>query len=158
MNQDAREYRYGKNVRQRAALLLALSVAMGLGFIAVLALRRTEFGAFTQGIAVVLLLSLLFTMRAQLARITYRCRILPDHVHVIAPFVTRAIPWDAIVEVRRMRLPQTGKDQGWACAVFTTSRRGTALPTYLFDYQLVQAEDALQQIVLHTPHARHTNI
>jgi hypothetical protein len=158
MDQNAQEYRYGPDARRRAALLLALSVAMSVGFIAVLAVRRTEFGAFTQAIAVVLLLSLLFTMRAQLARITYRCRILPDQVQVIAPLNRRSIPWATIVEVRRMSLPQTGKQGGWACAVFTRSRRGTSLPTYLFDHQLVRAEDALRQIVLHTPHARHTNI
>lgn len=158
MNQELREYRYGETARRRAGLWLALSAVMFLGFVTVLAVRGGEFEAFTQGIAVVLLLCLLFTMRAQLSRLTYRCRILADGVQVIAPLSNRSIPWNTIVEVRRMTLPQTGNQKTWACTVFTESRRGSTLPTYLFDSQLEQAEDALQQMVLHTPQARHMNI
>lgn len=158
MQQDVREYRYGDVARRRAALWLMLSAFMFVGFLAVLAFRRADFGGFTQGIAVVLLLCLLFTMRAQFARLTYRCRILADRVQVIAPLSNRSIAWTRIVEVRRMALPQAQATQSWACTIFTESRRGSTLPTYLFDSQLEQSEDALQQIVLHTPHARHINI
>lgn len=158
MQQDSREYRYGQVARKRAALWLTLSAFMFVGFVVVLATRGAEFERFTQGIAVVLMLCLLFTMRAQFSRLTYRCRILPDRVQVIAPLNNRSIPWTTIVEVRRMTLPQANDQKTWACTIFTESRRGNAIPTYLFDSQLEQSEDALQQIVLYTPHARHINI
>ena len=158
MQQVLREYRYGQEARRRAALWLTLSAFMFVGFVLVLAIRGSEFGGFTQGIAVVLILCLLFTMRAQFARLTYRCRMLPDQVQVIAPLGNRSIPWTTIVEVRRMALPQARDQKTWACTIFTESRRGSTIPTYLFDSQLEQADDALQQIVLHTPHARHVNI
>ncbi len=87
----------------------------------------------------------------------FRCAILPDRLELRTPFGTRAIPWEQIVEVRRIRLPKPGRTPRWACAVLTRGRTGNAIPTYAFDDQLEDAAEALQAVVQATPHATHTN-
>jgi hypothetical protein len=158
MQEHTLEYRYGQKTRQRAYLWLGLSSLLFVGLLVVLIGRWAEAELLTKGFAGVLLIALLFTIRAQLARITYRCRILPEQLQVIALFNNRSIPWANITEVRRMILPQLGSQRPWACTVLTHSRHDTAIPTFLFDHQLEHAEDALREIVRYTPHARHTNV
>ncbi|HEX6288486.1 MAG TPA: hypothetical protein VFZ66_04805 [Herpetosiphonaceae bacterium] len=158
MEQRAQEYRYRQPTRQRAALWLVLSTVLAVGLLAVLIAQWAAFDLATRGVAAILLIILLYTIRAQLARLTYRCRILPDRIEVIAALNNRTIPWTNIVEVRRLNLPQFGRKPAWACTIFTRSRHGNPAPTYLFDHQLDQAESALREIVSATPHAQHTNI
>lgn len=156
--QQSLEYRYGSNARQHAALWFGISSFVLIGLVVALVTQWPNLGWLAQALGILFLIGLLFTARAQFARLAYRCYILPDRIRVAAPLSNRSVAWSSIVEVRRMVLPQLGGRQTWACAVFTESRRGNAVPIYLFDHQLEQAEDALQQIVRHTPHARHTNI
>lgn len=156
--QQSFEYRYGSKARRHAALWFGVSSFVSIGLVAALVAQRTSLGWSAQALGVLFLIGLLFTVRAQFARLTYRCYILPDQIRVVAPLSNRSVVWSAIIEVRRIALPQLGGRQTWACTVFTESRRGSAVPIYLFDYQLEQAEDALQQIVRHTPHARHINV
>jgi hypothetical protein len=158
MQQRLLEYRYGSNARQRAALWFGISSFVLIGLVAALLVQWTNLGWLTKSLGVLFLIGLLFTIRAQFARLTYRCCLLPDQIRIVAPLSNRSVSWSSIVEVRRLVLPQLGGQQSWACTVFTESRRGNAVPIYLFDHQLEQAEDALQQIVRHTPHARHTNV
>lgn len=158
MAQQVKEYRYGARARQKAAFLLGVSLLFVLVLIGILLVRWNHLRFVAQIVGLLLLVVQLFTIRSQLGRLQYRCRILPDHLQIVAPLNHRVIPWSEIVEVRRMTLPQFAHQRRWACTVLTHSRRGTPIPTYIFDDQLERAEDALREIVQATPHAQHVNI
>lgn len=152
------EYRYGSAVRQRAALLLVLACFVLLMLAGVLIRSWTWLGLSTKLLGIVLLITILFTIRAQLGRLVFRCRMYPDHLYIFTPFGSRKIWWERIVEVRRLSLPQFSSRKRWACAVYTQSKSGTTIPTYVFDDQLEHADAALHGVVQHTPHAQHTHI
>ena len=158
MAQLVGEYSYSAAARQRAMLWLVLSNVLMVVLLGVIIVRWSELGLGTKALAGLLFVGLLFTARAQLARFTYRCQLWPTEVRIVTAVNTRVISWASIVEVRRMNLPQFGDQQRWACTVLTKSPRGTALPSYLFDNHLEQAEAALQHILRLTPHAQHTNV
>jgi hypothetical protein len=155
---QATTYRYSERVRRQALLWLALSLAALVALIAVLVLRWGELPLLARSLGLVLALSLIFTARAQWTRRAFQLRLLADRIELAGPLGARAIPWEQIVEVRRMRLPQVGRSQRWACALLTQGRTGNVIPNYAFDDQLERANDALADVVRATPHARHTNI
>ncbi len=156
--QPIHEYRYGSAARQRAVLLLMLACFALVSLVALFVSRWSEFGLPTQTLGVVLLVFVLFTVRAQLTRILFRCQIYPHMLAMRTLLGMRKIGWERIVEVRRLWLPQLSGRTRWACTVYTLSRRGTPVPAYLFDDQLEHADAALQDVVARTPHAQHTNI
>ena len=156
--QDVREYRYGRAARQRAVIMAALSSLVLVGLLGVLITRWAEFSVAMKIPGAMLLLILAFTVRAQIARIVYRCHISAERLQIIAPLSSRSIPWANIVEVRRIMLPQVSRERRWACTVLTRNARGGALPTYVFDSQLEDADAALHDVVQHTPQAQHTNV
>lgn len=158
MVQPTTEYRYSAAARQRARLWLGIGAFVSVSFLVVFLTRWGELNLLAQVLGLVLLIGLLFTVRGQLARLTYRCVIWPDRLEINAPLAKRTIPWQAIVEVRRMILPRFGGEERWACTVLTRGRSGNAIPTYVFDNQLEGAEAALREIVRHTAHAQHVNI
>jgi hypothetical protein len=153
-----RVFRYRGNVRRQALLWLIISGIVLAGLIGVLVTNWSTLTLLARVLGIILGFTLVTTARAQWSRIAFRCAILPDRLELRTPFGTRAIPWEEIVEVRRIRLPKPGRTARWACAVLTRGRTGNAIPTYAFDDQLEGASEALQAVVEATPHATHTNI
>jgi hypothetical protein len=152
------EYRYGRAARQRAALLLALACFVLILLVGMLIRSWSWLGVPTKMLGIALLITVLFTIRAQLGRLVFRCRVYPDHLYMFTPLGSRTISWKRIVEVRRLSLPQISGPKRWACAVYTLSNSGTSMPAYVFDDQLEHADAALHDVVQHTPHAQHINI
>lgn len=158
MQQPIKEYRYGSAARRRAALFLGLSVLLIVVLLGVLATRWADLGGIGKVVGLFLLVLQLFTIRGQLARLTYRCQITPDALRLVAPLNNQTIAWREIMEVRKMPMPQFGSQGRWACTIFRRGAAGHPIPTYLFDDQLEDPEDALREIAQRTPEARHTNI
>ena len=158
MSAEVKQYRYGATVRQRALVWGSLSSLLGLGLLGVLVIRWADFSWGTRAMGLVLLVILLFTIRAQLGRVLYRCYIEPDRLRIVAPLAKRVIPWAQISEVRRLKLPQMSSYERWACAVQLQGRDRSAVPVFVFDDQLEDAEAALQDVILRTPQAQHTNV
>lgn len=152
---DIVEYRYEAGTRQRAGLLAALAGVLCISLIGGLALRWAELGWGTRGLGLALLVMLLFTVRSQLGRALYRCQVTPDALRIAAPLSNRVVPWAAIVEVRRLKLPQLSGSARWACTVLMQGRPATPTPIYLFDNQLADADALLDTIVRRTPQAQH---
>ncbi len=152
-----RVFRYRDKVRRQALVWLIVSVIVLVALLVVLAANWSGLGLPARIFGALLGLAVLVTARAQWSRMAFRCAILPDRLELRTPFGTRAIPWEQIVEVRRIRLPKPGRTPRWACAVLTRGRTGNAIPTYAFDDQLEDAAEALQAVVQATPHATHTN-
>ncbi len=131
---------------------------LAIGFVVVLGLRWAELSAGARSLGVILFIALLFTVRGQLARGVFRCLIEPEHLRIVAPLVGRSIPWDSIAEVRRMKLSQFGAPERWACTLLVRRSRASLTPVFAFDDQLEAAEEALQEVIRRTPHARHINV
>ncbi len=158
MDHNVEEYRYSEPVRRRAIMLAGASAIV---FVVLLALLMEQWAIFswpTRLLGIFLVITLLFTVRAQVLRALFRCRITPEGVEIVSPPTQRMIAWSDIAEVRRLAMRQVGGGQRWACAVYTRSHRGTMLPTYLFDDQLEDAEQALASVMRHTPHATHKDL
>ena len=158
MDANVKLYRYSAIVRRRALLWGILSCMLCLGLFGVLVLRWADFSWGTRTLGVVLLLILLFTVRAQLGRVLYRCYIEPDRLRIVAPLARRAIAWTQVSEVRRMKLPQVSSSERWACTLQVSGSGRSAMPVFVFDDQLEDAEAALHDVIQRTPHAQHTNI
>jgi hypothetical protein len=158
VNVPQSEYRYSEEARQRALLLLAIIGFVLTGLVIYLFTSWPFLSLPTKALGILLLVGMLFTLRAQLTRLVFRFRLYPNQFELKMLFGNRTMPWEQIVEVRRLKVPQLGGKPRWACTVYTLSRTGTSLPTYLFDDQLQNAEQALQDVVQHTPHARKTNV
>lgn len=152
---DQQEYRYSVTARRRALLWLALSSALLLVLVFVLITQRTQIGLFTQMLGLLLALSQLFTIRAQLSVIATGYSLFADRIELRGLLSRRVIRWDTISEVRRTWLPKLGTRSRWACIVLTRTARGSEIPTLLFNDQLEQAEDVFNMVVERTPHARH---
>lgn len=157
MNTEAQVYRYSKAARRRALLLLGLGAALFLGLSAVIVGRWADLNLVAKALGGVLLLILAFTIRGQLGRYAFRCRLGPEQLEISAPLNRRRIAWSEVEEVRRMALPQVGAGKRWACTLRLRSTR-SAVPVYMFDDQLEQAENALQDIARRTPQAQHVGI
>ncbi|MDP9312201.1 MAG: PH domain-containing protein [Chloroflexota bacterium] len=158
MNAEVKQYRYSSAVRQRALIWGALSGILCLGLLGVLVVRWADFSWGTRMMGLTLLLILLFTIRAQLGRVLYRCYIEPDRLRIVAPLAKRIIPWTQISEVRRLKLPQMSSYERWACTVQLQGRDRSTVPVFVFDDQLEDAEAALQDVIRRTPQAQHTNV
>lgn len=158
MDAKVKQYRYSATVRQRALLWGGLSSMLCIGLLGVLVLRWAEFSWGTRSLGVMLLLVLLFTIRAQFGRALYRCYIEPDRLRIVAPLARRVITWTQVSEVRRMKLPQFSSYERWACTLQVGRAGRTPMPVFVFDDQLEDAEAALQDVILRTPHAQHANI
>jgi hypothetical protein len=120
----------------------------------VLAQLWSVYGWGSRILAIFLALVLLFTVRAQLGRVFYRLQVEPDTLNVFAPLANRTVRLDQVVEVRRTKIP-AGIKQRWACTLLVRNATGSATPVFLFDDQLEDAEEALQQLVGQTPNAQH---
>lgn len=148
-------YRYGVGARRRALLLL---IAAGLAALALLALLVTRWATLSllgRGLGLLLLLALLPVLRAQWLRLTVTYRVFPDRFEIVAPLYGRAIRWEQIVEVRRIRFQRPGQPPRWACTLLMRGRRGNPLPYYAFDDQVQGAATLLAAIVAATPQAVH---
>lgn len=156
--QPVAEYRYTSAARRRALVLAVVEIVIGFVLAALLALRWNELGVSGAIIGGLLLLMLLSSLRAQVGKLNFRCRLWSDRVQLVGLPGSRQIAWERIEEVRRVRAPSVGGGVRWACTVVAREPSGRALPSYLFDHQLEHAEEALHQIVRQTPHAQHINI
>lgn len=157
MDTEVKLYRYGAAVRQRALLWGVLSSLLCLGLLGVLVLRWADFTWGTRSLGIMLLLMLLFTVRAQFGRVLYRCYMEPDRLRIVAPLARRSIPWGQVSEVRRMKLPQFSTTERWACTLQVRREGRSPVPIFVFDDQLEAAESALQDVIQRTPQAQHTN-
>jgi hypothetical protein len=155
MNGEVREYRYSSTARQRAVLLLIGSIVTLVVLLVFLGRSWGTLGLLTHLFGGVLVLLLLGVVRSQAARLLFRCRVYADRLELVAPLAGRVLRWSDIVEVRRITLRQLGGERRWTCAVYTRTPRNTTVPTYAFDDQLERAEEALAEVIRHTPHALH---
>lgn len=158
MEQQNVEYRYSQAAQRRAALLLGLSMIVTISLLVVLSTRWADINVLARTLGLFLALSLIFTARAQLTRLTFRCQVWPDRLQIVAPLGNRRIAWDDVVEVRRMSMPGLGQQRRWACTLLVRGRRDHPLPVFVFDDQLADAESALRDVVRHTSHAQHVNV
>ncbi len=149
------DYRYGVAARRQATGMLVLALLALLLLLWALITNWARLGGWSKVFGPLLVIILLFTLRAQLGRLRFRLRITPDAIDIDAPLQRRHILWSTIAKVQRMGLPQFGRQPRWACTIYLTSRRGTAMPVLLFDNQLEQADEALAQVIAHTPQAQH---
>ena len=150
------EYRYSQPSRRRAMLLAVGSAAVLVVLLALLLQQWSVWSWPSRILGVVLIGALFATLQAQVNRLSFRCYLLDEQAELTAFLMRRTIPWQDVVEVRRVQARQVGGERRWACTVYTRSRRGTTLPTYMFDDQLEQADAALAEVVRRTPHAVHT--
>lgn len=151
-------YRYNQVAQRQALFFIMLAGVALVALVGVLVVQWGTLGGWTRMIGVVLTVIVVFTVRSQFTRLQYRLRIQPDAIMVDAPTLHRRVELSAIAEVRRLQLPQFGRDARWACAIVVPSPRGSRTPMLLFDNQLEQAEAALALIVARTPRATHTGI
>lgn len=158
MAQKMIEFRYGQQAQRRAILLLGLSLLVCISLVVVLVTRWADLSTIARTLGMLLLLILLFTVRAQLARRAFRCQLWPDRLQIVAPLSKRVIAWDDVVEVRRMQMPGIGSQRRWACTLLVSGRRGNPLPVFVFDDQLADAERALEQVAQHATHAQRVNV
>jgi hypothetical protein len=148
-------FRYSAAARRRAAVLLVVSIVLVIGLLGALITQRVVFGWPSLLAGGVLVLFVLATARAQLSRLTFRCTIDNAQLRLAAFGSAQTFAWERIAEVRRMRIARLGQAHSWACTILTPGRSGNPLPTYAFDHELDDAEQALQLIVDRTPHAQH---
>jgi len=158
MAQKTIEFRYSQTAQRRAAQWLALSALVSISMLVVLFTRWADLNILARTLGLLLAISLIFTVRAQLTRLAYRCQLGPDGLQIVAPLSNRSVAWADVVEVRRMILPGVGAQSRWACTLLVRSRRGNPLPMFVFDDQLADAERALRGIVQRTGHAQHVNV
>lgn len=158
MAQNTIEYRYSQAAQRRAAQWLALSSLVSISMLVVLVTRWADLNTLARTLGLLLAISLIFTVRAQFTRLAYRCQLHPDRLQIVAPLGNRSIAWADVVEVRRMFLPRVGAQSRWACTLLVRGRSGNALPIFIFDDQLADAEGALRGIVQRTSHAQHVNV
>lgn len=158
MEQREIEHRYGTLARQRAVLWLGLSSMLWVALLIVIVLRWGDLTIVARVAGILGLISLFFTVRAQIVRMTFRCKLSSDGLRLIAWLGSRTLLWPDVVEVRRISFSRVGRQQRWACAILTRSKRGNVVPNYVFDDQLGDAEAVLYEIVRRTPQAEHVNI
>ncbi|MBA3945252.1 MAG: hypothetical protein H0X37_11900 [Herpetosiphonaceae bacterium] len=149
------DYRYGAAARRQAAGMLVLALLALLLLLWALVTNWARLGGWPKLFGPLLMIILLFTLRAQLGRLRFRLHITGDAVEIDAPLQHRRVRWSIITKVHQMGLPQFGRQPRWACTIYLTSRRGTPMPVLLFDNQLEQADEALAQVIAHTPQAQH---
>lgn len=150
-----KEFCYGRLARQRAAFLMFGSGAILAVLVGLLAQQWNTWELPARIFGLVLAAGLLGLLRTQLARLWFRCRIFADRIELAGLGATRAIAWRDIVQVQRVRARQVGGERRWVCTVYTRTSRNTRIPTYLFDDQLNDAEQAFRDVVRYTPHAIH---
>ncbi len=155
---DSAAYRYGLAARRQAALMLGLALLALLLLVWALGTNWARLRGWSKLFGPLLMVILLFTLRAQLSRLRFRLLIMRDAVDIVAPLQHRHVTWSTITRVHRMHLPQFGRNPRWACTIYLPSSRGTAVPLLLFDNQLDGADEALIQVVAHTPAAQHTGV
>lgn len=127
-------------------LLAAASAVVLAVLLAFLIQQWAFFGWSTRIVFTLLAIGLALTVRTQVLRLWFRLRFSGEAVQIVTPLSERTIPWQEIVDVRRLAMRQVGGERRWACAVYTRTRRGTILPTYLFDDQLEGAEAAFAAV------------
>ncbi|WP_152541200.1 PH domain-containing protein [Kallotenue papyrolyticum] len=148
-------YRYSARTRRQALLLLIAGGLAVATLVAILVTRWATLSLLGRGLGLLLLLALLPVLRAQWLRLTVTYRVLPDRLEIVAPLGGRAIRWEQIVEVRRIRFQRPGQPPRWACTLLMRGRRGNPLPYYAFDDQVQGAATLLAAIVAATPQAVH---
>jgi hypothetical protein len=151
----AEEYRYGAVARKRALLLTIVCAVTFAVLLGVLAQEWTNWGWSSRNFGLVLVLVLLGTARAQLARWRFRCRLFPDRMELQGLLSSSTVFWSDVVAVHRVAARQIGGERRWACTLRTRTARGTDVPVYAFDDQLDGADDAWATVVRSTPHAVH---
>ena len=158
MAQTVTEYRYSDEARRRAVLWLVLSAMVGVSLLVALVTNWNELNTLARTLGLLFVIALLFTLRAQLTRLTYRCQLWPDRLDLVALLSKRTIVWSDVIEVRRMRVPRMSGPTHWACTLLVRSKRGSSVPIFIFDDQLADAETALHAIGRHAQQAKHVNI
>lgn len=158
MAQNVTEYRYSREARRRAVLWLVLSALVSMSLLVALVTNWNELNTLARTLGLLFVITLLFTLRAQLTRVTYRCQLWPDRLDLVALLSKRTIVWHDVIEVRRMRVPRMSGPTHWACTLLVRSKRGNPLPVFIFDDQLADAEAALHEIGRYAPQAKHINI
>jgi hypothetical protein len=158
MASNVSEYRYSREAQRRARLWLILSAMVSVSLLTALTTRWADLNTLARTLGLLLVIALLFTIRAQLTRIAYRCQLWPDRLQLVAPLSKRTIAWDDVVEVRRMNVPRVSGPAHWACTLMVRSKRGNSLPVFIFDDQLEEAERALHDIGRHATQARQINV
>jgi hypothetical protein len=152
-------FHYSAPARRRAFLLGIPLLAMTGLLLAVMVLRWAEWGFSTRAVSLLLAVTALFALRAQLGRSLFRMTIDTEGVAISAPLSNRRFTWQQITRVQRVELPQFSQRAGrWICALWTTGRSGHPRRHYLFDSEVERGAEALALIEQHVARARQRGV